>query len=366
MPGALPFAGKYRLIDFALSNIKHAHITNVAVFPYGNYRSLQDHVGSGKRWDLDRRKDGLFILPPKNMTYATEDMLTFQRMYEHIEYFRRSLQEYVLIIQAHIIWNIDFHIVLKNHIDSNADITEIMGEKVRLKSFILSKKLLLKYIIDYDSMPYKTLNDLVVNGPAVKINTYTHKGYTRYITDTFNYMKSNLDMLRFDIGRTIFSEDRPILSKEKTAPPARYEHQAKVFNSMIASGCFINGSVKNSVIGRDVIIRNGAVIENSIIMSNTIVEKNTFVSYAILDKGTIIKEGAFIEGTIQEPYVSQKEQIITAQTDIHVLQVASEAYPFIKTGGLADVIGGLSRNLAKKGIQVSIILPLYKKIKENY
>ncbi|TVP94984.1 MAG: glucose-1-phosphate adenylyltransferase, partial [Acholeplasmatales bacterium] len=76
MPGALPFAGKYRLIDFALSNMKNANITNVAIFPYGNYRSLQDHVGSGKRWDLDRRRDGLFILPPKNMTLATEDMLT--------------------------------------------------------------------------------------------------------------------------------------------------------------------------------------------------------------------------------------------------------------------------------------------------
>ena len=84
MPGALPFAGKYRLIDFTLSNLKNSQITNVAIFPYGNYRSLQDHVGSGKKWDLDRRRDGLFILPPKNLYIAPDEMSTFQRIYEHI------------------------------------------------------------------------------------------------------------------------------------------------------------------------------------------------------------------------------------------------------------------------------------------
>jgi starch synthase len=366
MPGALPFAGKYRLIDFALSNIKNANITNVAIFPYGNYRSLQDHIGSGKRWDLDRRKDGLFILPPKNMTFATEDMVTFQRMSEHIEYFRRSLQPYVLLIQAHIVWNIDFTHVLEDHIASNADITEIMGEKTRLKSFIIKKETLLNYILEYDSIPYKTINDVVLNAPSIKVNTYIHKAYTRYITDNFNYMKSNLDMLRFDIGRTIFSSERPILSKEKTAPPALYDTYAKVSNSMIASGSYINGTVRNSVIGRDVIIKENAVIDNSVIMSNAVIEGNTFINYAILDKGTIIKKDTFIEGTPSEPYVTQKEQVVTPQTDFHVLHVASEGYPFVKTGGLADVIGGLSRHLAKKGIKTSVILPLYKKIKDNY
>lgn len=366
MPGALPFAGKYRLIDFALSNIKNANITNVAIFPYGNYRSLQDHIASGKRWDLDRRKDGLFILPPKNMTFATEDMVTFQRMSEHIEYFRRSLQPYVLIIQAHIVWNIDFTHVLEDHITSGADITEIMGEKTRLKSFIIKKDKLLNYILEYDAIPYKTINDVVLNAPSLKVNTYIHKAYTRYITDTFNYMKSNLDMLRFDIGRTIFSMDKPILSKEKTAPPTFYDSHAKVSNSMIASGTYVNGTVRNSVIGRDVIIKENAVIDNSVIMSNSVIEGNTFINYAILDKGTIIKQDTYIEGTPSEPYVTQKEQVVTPQTDFHVLHVASEGYPFVKTGGLADVIGGLSRHLAKKGIKTSVVLPLYKKIKENY
>ncbi|MFW6320135.1 MAG: sugar phosphate nucleotidyltransferase, partial [Bacillota bacterium] len=127
MPGALQFAGKYRLIDFTLSNLKHAGVKNVAIFPYGNYRSLQDHVGSGKRWDLDRRRDGLFILPPKNLADTSQEMLSFQRMNEHIEHFKRSSQNYVLITQANIVWNIDLTAVLDDHINNQVDITEIIS-----------------------------------------------------------------------------------------------------------------------------------------------------------------------------------------------------------------------------------------------
>ena len=111
MPGALPFAGKFRLIDFTLSNIRNSHITNVAIFPYGNYRSLQDHIGSGKRWDLDRRRDGLFILPPKTLYIMPGSMITFQRMYEHIEYFLRSNQDYVILSPANIVWNVNYNIM---------------------------------------------------------------------------------------------------------------------------------------------------------------------------------------------------------------------------------------------------------------
>ena len=126
MPGALPFGGKFRLIDFTLSNISNSKITNVAIFPYGNYRSLQDHVGSGKKWDLDRRRDGLFILPPKNLYILPGKMITFQRMNEHIEFIKRSTQEYVIITSANIVWNIDFNDVLKNHLDNSSSLQKLV------------------------------------------------------------------------------------------------------------------------------------------------------------------------------------------------------------------------------------------------
>ncbi len=366
MPGALPFAGKFRLIDFTLSNLKHAHVTNVAIFPSGNYRSLQDHIGSGKRWHLDRRRDGLFILPPKNMMLPLGDMLTFQRMHEHIEYFRRSTQKYVLITQASLVWNVDFQAMLDAHVASQADISEVMTPYSRLKTFILSKDLLLKYILDYDALPYKTMNDLVWRSPKVRVNTITHEGYTRLIDEPSVYLRANLDMLAFEIGSTIFRNDRPIVSKEKTAPPARYSDASTVTNSMVSSGSYIRGHIEKSIIGRDVIIKEGAHVKNSFVMNNAVVERGAVLDHVILDKDTVVKADTIVEGTIDSPYVTEKGQIITDQSDLRVLIVASEANPYVKTGGLADVIEGLSRALSKKGVDTNVVIPLYKSIKDNY
>ena len=366
MPGALPFAGKFRLIDFTLSNLRNSDITNVAIFPYGNYRSLQDHIGSGKRWDLDRRRDGLFILPPKNLYIVPGNMITFQRMYEHIEYFRRSNQEYALITAANIVWNIDFNDVLAEHLTIGADITEVMYENIRLKTFILSKKLLLDYILSYDSLEYRNVVELVEKAPNLRTHIYKHQGYTRTITDSFNYLKSNLDMLRFEIGKSIFKDDYPIFSKEKTSPPAKYLSNARIDNSMVSSGSIVDGTVINSVIGRDVTIRKGAIVKNSFVMANSFIEENAHLEYAILDKQTVIKEHTLVTGTLRRPYITQKEQIVTNQERQRILFVASESYPFIKTGGLADVIGALSRNLGRLGIDVTVIIPLYSKIKDSF
>jgi len=366
MPGALPFGGKFRLIDFTLSNVRNSNITNVAIFPYGNYRSLQDHIGSGKKWDLDRRKDGLFILPPKNLYILPGNMITFQRMYEHLEFFKRSTQEYAIVTSANIVWNIDFNEVLQNHLESDADITEVLYGNIRLKTFVISKKLLLEYILAYDSLEYRTILDLVAKAPNISVNIYQHPYYTRTITDTFNYLKSNLDMLRFDLGRKVFRNDRPIFSKEKTAPPAKYLNNAKVTNSMISAGSIIDGTIINSVIGRDVVIKKGAIVKNSYIMSNSFIEENAHIEYGILDKQTVVKRDTLLVGTLHNPAVTQKEQVVTNNERIRVLLVASESYPFIKTGGLADIIGSLSRNLVRQGVDTTVIIPFYKKIKETF
>jgi starch synthase len=366
MPGALPFAGKFRLIDFTLSSLRNSQVTNVAIFPYGNYRSLQDHVGSGKRWDLDRRRDGLFILPPKNLNILPSTHLSFQRMYEHLEYFTRSKQKYVIITALNIVWNIDFNDVLKQHIQTEADVTEVMYENIRNYTFIIARELLMEYIKTYDTLEYRNMPELVEKAQNLKVFIYRHKKYTRTITDPFNYIKCNLDMLSFDIGRQIFREDRPILSKEKTSPPALYQHDARVDDSMVSSGAIINGTVIHSIIGRDVVIKKGAIVKNSVIMPGSLVEENAYIEYAILDKETIVKEKTVLLGSLREPYLAEKGRIITGQNRLHILFAASESYPFVKTGGLADVVGSLSRNLIRQGIDVTVVLPLYKKIKDSF
>lgn len=365
MPGALPFAGKYRLIDFALSNAKNATIRNVAIFPFGNYRSLQDHVGSGKRWDLDRKKDGLFILPPKHIHMPTETMLTFQRMHEHIEYFKRSSQTYVFFTQANIVWNLDIKAFIDIHLNSEADVTEIMHDDQRLRTFILRRDKLISLIEDYASIPYKTLEDWISLAPQINHQMSDHEGYTRFITDNFNYLKSNLAMLEFNIGRYVFNAERPIVSKEKSSPPVRYLDTADVTDSMVSSGSVIAGTIKHSVIGRDVYIEAGATVEDSIIMSNAKIMSGVTVKNAIIEKYSVIKDSAFLEGTLKDPYVSHKEQVITQETPLNICFVATESTPFVKTGGLGDVVNDLSRHLVIEGINTSVVMPLFKEVKEK-
>ncbi len=366
MPGALPFSGRYRLIDFALSNIFNAGITNVAIYPFGNYRSLQDHVGSGKRWNLDRRKDGLFILPPKNMMMPSEDILTFQRMHEHLEYFKRSNQAYAIIMPAHLVWNADLNALLSEHIDHQAHISEVVQNQTRLGVFIIRKQELLEYINHYDVIPYKTLDDVYTKKTQIKTHTIAFDGYAKKITDPITYLEANLAMLTPETRKSIFEPSRPVLSKEKTMPPARYMKRPKIENAMVSSGSLIEGRIENSVIGRHVIVKKDAHIISSVIMSDAVIESGAFVKHAVIDKNVIVKQNTYIEGTSTQPFVTQKGQIITDQSDMKVLFAASEAHPYIKTGGLADVIGGLSKALSKKGLEITVILPLYKQIKERY
>lgn len=135
---------------------------------------------------------------------------------------------------------------------------------------------------------------------------------------------------------------------------------------MASAGAIIDGTLINTIVGRDVVVKKGAIIRNSFIMSNSVIEEDAFIDYAILDKQTLVKKKTVITGTLTSPYVSQKEQVVTNFEQMRVLIVASESYPFIKTGGLADVTGALARNLVREGVDTTVILPLYKKIKDDF
>ena len=146
IPAAIPFFGKYRLIDANLSNATSSDIKNVGIFPYSNYRSLSDHIGSGDRYDLDRRQDGIFLLPPKSQSPADEEFCSFRRFNEQYEYFRRSNQEYVVITPGTLVWIVDFNTILEKHIESGADITQVVNKDgSRLFTFIMKKSKLMEY-----------------------------------------------------------------------------------------------------------------------------------------------------------------------------------------------------------------------------
>lgn len=367
MPGALPFGAKYRLIDFTLSNCRNSEIRNVAIFPYGNYRSLADHIGSGDRWDLNRRKDGIFMLPPKNLNLTAEESISFQRMYEQVEYFLRSNQEYVIVTPCNIVWNIDYNVILYHHLIEKNDLTEVFGsDGRRLRTFIISKKLLLEYIVNYDTFPYRNLSDVADYSDNLKKGKYTVESVCFFIENPDELFRANMSLLSFEIKNQLFNPNRPIYSKETMSSPTRYGTEAQVKNSLIASGAVIEGTVINSIIGRKAVISKGAVVTDSVLMNQCLIEENAKVQYAILDKESKVIHDAVIHGAQDDLFVSEKKQIVASDEMLSVIQVAVECQPFVKTGGLADVVGALAEEYSRLGIESRVVMPLYPSIKEKF
>ncbi|MDD3478653.1 MAG: glycogen/starch synthase, partial [Candidatus Izemoplasmatales bacterium] len=318
-------------------------------------------------WDLSRRKDGIFILPPKNLNLTNDDSISFQRMYEHIEYFLRSSQEYVIVSPANIVWNIDYQVLLHDHLTKGADITEVLSaDHKRLKTFVLSKKLLLDYVTNYDAIQYRNLSDVFDYAPKLIRNPYIFENACYYIDSPYDLYAANMQLLLPQIRSQLFRKERAILSKETMSAATRYGKDAKVTNSIIASGAVIDGTVINSVIGRKAKIGKDAVVKNSVVMNQCIVERNSSVEYAILDKETTVHEGAHVKGDLNTLYVSEKKQIIHYDEQISILQISAECWPFVKTGGLADVVGSLAENFALQGVTSQVMMPLYPRIKEKY
>ncbi|QVK18711.1 glycogen/starch synthase [Mycoplasmatota bacterium] len=366
LPSAIQFGGRYRLIDFSLSNFKNSGIRNVAIYPNGNYRSLTDHVSSGKVWDLDRKRDGLFILPPKRIIDQSEEMISFARMKEHMEYFLRSKQDYVVLTSGVLVWNINFTIPLKNHIDTQADITEIKVKNQRVNTFILKKAYLIQLILQHEYLGFKNLIEVIQFAHNIKVNDYEHQGYTKMIKSIQDLYESHMDMLNFDIGKSIFKEEEPMLSKTKDSPPTFYKDKAKVKNTIVANGANINGYIENSIISRDVFIEEGVSINHSIIMQQSKILANAILDYCIIDKNTIIGENVVLKGSKENPVIVEKEEKIITKSKMKIFHVATECAPFIKTGGLADVLAALPKSQRDLGIEISVCIPLYQQIKNNY
>lgn len=342
---AVPFGGKYRAIDFVLSNMVNSGIINIGVLTQYNIRSLMDHLGSGKEWDLDRKNDGLFIFPPYLSEYGTGWYRgTADAMYNNITFFERSNENYVVIGQAHAIYNMDFTPMLEKHIKTGADITiacrdmydfscddqKLLGmvetdEEDRIIDFmekpsnpknsygsmgvyVLTRKLLIDLLQESAAKSqYEFVQDILVHSTdSLKLFAYTFSGYWRPLGNIKLYYKSNMELLNPRVRQELLMDRRKIFTKVKDEAPAKYNEEANVRNSIVADGCIIEGEVINSVLFRGVKVLRGAVIKNSILMQNAIVEQNVNLHYCILDKGVTITSGKTLYGDIDWPLIVGK------------------------------------------------------------
>lgn len=307
---AVPFGGRYRLIDFALSNMVNSGIQSVAIFPKYQYRSLMDHLGSGKDWDLNRKKDGLFFFPPPFNSQNDHLASVLHYIKYHKDYLYRSTQEYAVVSGSNTICNLDFNDVLNRHIETGADITEVRKNGEPLDMYILKKKLLLDILDAHKDDSRYSICDVIENLPQkVTFHSYEYDGYAVTINSIKDYYRYSLELLKPEIMGHLFSPDRPIFTKVKDEPPTRYSKNAIVKNAQIANGCIIEGHVENSIIFRGVKIGKDAVIKNSIIMQKSQIGQGAVLDGVILDKDVTINDHVKMHGNSEAPVVIQKGSV---------------------------------------------------------
>ncbi len=339
---ALPFAGRYRLIDFVLSGMVNSGVINVGVATDYNYQSLLDHLGSGKPWDLARKKYGLFILPPfaRNLDLYEDERMGM--ILGILHYLKRSQQKYVIIADCNNVCNIRFEDVLARHKESGADLTiiyqdtekeqpglylDIEGDRVcgivaknddKLRNhravgyYVFTKDLLVNALERCQAQGKKSFAKDVIEGYIAKHNViaYRFDKYLATITDIDSYYRVSMDLLDVDVRKQLFVADDTIFTKIKDKVPTRYLEHAVVKNSMIADGCVIDGKVENCILFRGVTVEKGAKLKNCIIMQDTVISRDARLSCAILDKNCVICKGKELVGQPEYPIVVGKRRTI--------------------------------------------------------
>lgn len=334
---SLPYLGRYRLVDFALSNLVNSGIRTVGmVMPY-NYRSIIDHVGSGKDWDLDRKNGGLFVLPGSAFgTSRTGARFLLRDLVHNKAFFTRSGAENVVLCSANFVANMDVAAVCAAHEASGADITMVaktagekdvdvtgvdlqdgrvvgthrgvtFGDTMFLDCFVISSQLLLDMFDWYAPVDYLDLFEAMASDYGrVDVRTYDFDGYVAPVFNKRSYYRSNMDLLDPQVAGELFPEDRSIKTKAHDTPPAKYEAGSRVSRSRVSSGCRIYGSVTGSILGRGVIVEPGAVVRDSIVMQGCVVRSGARVENAIVDRDNVVPAGTELRGTPEDILVKDK------------------------------------------------------------
>ena len=346
---AVPFGGRYRFIDFTLSNMVNAGITSVGLVTEKNYHSLMDHLGSGKEWDLHRKREGLFILPP---FMTKENSGVFRGAVDAIRsvigYVRRTSDDYVILSWAWNVMNVDLVPMMEQHLSTGADVTIlyaedgslqpeeqsqdlrlIMDEKGRVTDMeldayrprsvnrscdvMIMKKELLEYLVEeaFARGEYDFHRDILLKKyRTLNIMGYKFEGFLARLESIENYFTGNMDLLNADVQKDLFNPRHPIYTKVKDEVAARYSVSAQVKNSLVADGCIIEGQVESCILFRGVHVKPGARIFNSIIMQGSEIGENTHLEHVILDKGVKILPGRTLQGYDSFPIVIRKNQTV--------------------------------------------------------
>lgn len=345
--GSIPYGGRYRLVDFPLSNMVNSGISEVGVITKSNYGSLLDHLGSGREWDLARKKGGLHLLPP----FSQSNGGTYQGRLEALSniwsFVEHTRAKYVVLANSDVITTIDFNGALKQHQETDADITVIYAKglynrdkstngcilqideentikevltnpmmsgecNISLDMFIMNTEFLKQVVLEAISKNQKSLirNVLQARKDEFLFKAYEHKGSFYKIDSLEAYYKANLALLDTKTRNSIFSSEAPIYTKVGDNAPVKYGLESTVKNSLVADGCMIEGTVENCVLFRGVKIGKGAVVRNCVLMQSTEIGEGCNIDSIVADKNVTISDNRVLTGSADYPlYLGKKAKI---------------------------------------------------------
>lgn len=335
---AMPIVGSYRAIDFTLSNMTNSHIQKVAVYTQYNSRSLNEHLNSSKWWDFGRKQGGLYLFTPTiTATNSYWYKGTADALYQNISFLKSAHEPYVVIASGDAVYKLDYNKVLEEHIATGADITvvckDIQPGEDDINRFGVVKLADDNRVISFEEKPIVAetntasigvyvvrrrqlielleacaaegrsdfVNDILVRYKNVKkIYAYKLDSYWRNIGTIDSYFKTNMDFLKKDIRDYFFRHHPDVYSKVEDLPPAKYNGDAAVSNSLIASGSIINGTVEDSVLFKKVYIGNNCVIKNSIILNDVHIGDNCYIENCIVESRDTLRANTVHTGDPNE------------------------------------------------------------------
>lgn len=341
---SVPFGGRYRLVDFPLSSMVNSGINKVGVITEQNYQSLMDHLGSGKAWDLSRKREGLYLLPPFGTDHTRSDG-KIESLDSIKRFIYNSHEDYVILSDCDYVCNIDYKDALKFHVDNNADITVIHRKgsspdgisgsvytldpenRVRdivvkdkdnancnlgMGMFIIGRNLLIELVEDCMGRNMVEFERVVMQQCVSNLRVYGYefKGQCFQITSLSSYFNSNMALMDPKVRGELFDPNSPVYTKVRDDMPAKYGLGSSVENSLVADGCVIDGEVVNSILFRGVKIKKGAKVKNCVIMQDAVVGENSMLNYVVTDKNVFVDKDRTLMGYQTYPvYIAKDSKV---------------------------------------------------------
>ena len=345
--GSFSFLGRFRVIDFPLSNMSNSGMDRIQVYVRSRPRSIAEHIGSGRHYNINSKRGKVQLLFSQDSnahSIYNNDICAYS---ENLDIIERMHQDYVIIAPSYMVYKQDYCELLNEHISSGADVTMLYHKvdnakeyfqncktvninrqkgilsieknlgtakekNISMDTYCMSKETFISLINAAREMSsIYTLSDIInTKCGDLDIRGYQHKGYFASLLSLSDYYRASLELLDYNIASELFRPEWPIYTRTTDSCPTQYYDTSKVVNSFVSNGCLIEGTVENSVIGRGVVIKKGAVVKNSIILAYADIEEGVHVENAIVDKWAKIIHVKDIRGTAEHPqYIKRRDTL---------------------------------------------------------